>query len=339
MSAIRLVGAIASLLVAATLAKPAAADPAKIRVDWTVVPGQFAPLIPQLPRYAPKVYRHYGKSYVVEPLKFEGGGATLTALALGDTDVSTLSPQAVALAVTNAKLDIRIIGQQISTEVPGYLQTYFWVKADRIETIEDLKGKVIGVNALGSAPDSAAEIMLARHGLTLPSDYHILEVPFPSELPALEADKLDAAVLIPPFNLGAGADHELKPLFAIGDVFGAFETSMWVTTAEFIKRNRPALVDFLEDNIRMRRWMFDPKTREDAIKELAAVSKVPAARYESWVYTHKDYYYDPNAMVDLVRLQKNIDEMKSAGLIPAAIDVAAYADLSLAREAAARARR
>jgi NitT/TauT family transport system substrate-binding protein len=316
----------------------ALAEPLKIRVDWTVVPGQFAPLIPEVPNYAPNVYRHYGKSYIVEPLKFEGGGATLTALAVGNTDVSTLSPQALALAVTNAKLDVRIIGQQISTEVPGYLQTYFWAKASKINAIDDLKGKVIGVNARGSAPDSAAEIMLARHDLKLPNDYQILEVPFPSQLPALKADKIDVGVLIPPFNLDGEADPGLKPIFSIGDVFGPLETSMWVSRADFVKEHRAALVDFLEDNIRMRRWISDPETREDAIKELSAVSKIPADRFESWVYTRKDFYYDPNALVDTARLQHNIDEMKAAGIVPSAINVASYADLSLAQEAAARVR-
>jgi NitT/TauT family transport system substrate-binding protein len=334
-----LLGAIVYTFAWATQATVADADPLKIRVDWTVVPGQFAPLIPELPNYAPNIYRHYGKSYIVEPLKFDGGGATLTALAVGDTDVSTMSPQSLALAVTNAKLDIRVIGQQISTEVPGYLHTYFWVKAAKINTIDDLRGKVIGVNARGSAPDSAAEAMLLRHNLKPASDYQILEVPFPSQLAALKADKIDVGVVIPPFSLEAETDPRLKPLFSIGDVFGPLETSMWVSRADFVNDHRAALVDFLEDNIRMRKWMSDPTTRDDAVRELSAVSKIPAERFESWVYTHKDFYYDPNATVDLPRLQRNIDDMMTAGIIPAVINVSSYADLSLAREAAARVQR
>jgi NitT/TauT family transport system substrate-binding protein len=334
-----LLGTVACALAWVTHATTTLADPVKIRVDWTVVPGQFAPLIPEVPNYAPGVYRHYGKSYIVEPLKFEGGGATLTALAVGETDISTMSPQSLVLAVTNAKLDVRVIGQQISTEVPGYLHTYFWVKADKIRTIGELKEKVVGVNARGSAPDSAIEIMLLRHNLKPPGDYQILELPFPSQLPALKADKIDLGVVIPPFNLEAEADPSLKPLFSIGDVFGPLETSMWVGRADFIQDHRAAIVDFLEDNIRMRQWMFDPKTRGDAIRELSAVSKLSAARFENWVYTHKDYYYDPNAMVDLARLQRNIDDIKAAGIVPAAINASSYADLSLVREAAARVER
>lgn len=314
----------------------AAATPLRFRVDWTVTPGQLAPLIPEVPEYAPHLYRHYGKSYVVQPLKLAGGGATLTALAVGDTDVSTLNPQALVLGITNAKLDLRVIGQQISTEVPGYAQSYFWVRAARIKTIDDLKGKVVGVNALGSAPDAAAEMVLAWHHLKAPQDYQIVEVPFPSQLAALTSGEIDTAILIPPFNLAAQADPTLKPIFSIGDAFGPIETSMWVAKADFVRQNRAALVDFLEDNIRMRRWMFAPKTRADAIRALSDVTNIPVARYASWVYSHKDYYYDPHAMVDVKRLQKNVDDLKRAGLIPAAIDVASYVDMSLAKEAAAR---
>lgn len=326
----------AALAISSLAACGAKAEPTKIRVDWSVIPGQFAPLMPTVPDYAPNVYRHYGKSYVVDPIKLKGGGATLTALAVGDTDVSTLSPQALVLGVVNAKLDLRVIGEQISTEVPGYLQTYFWVDKNKIKTIDDLKGKVIGVSALGSNVDSAAEMVLNRHGLVAQRDYQIVEIAFPAEYPSLKAGKIDAAILVPPFNLSAETDPDIKPIFSIGDAFGPVETLMWIAKADFVAQHRAALVDMLEDNIRMRRWMFDPKTRMEAVKQLSDATKIPVEKFASWVYSKKDYYYDPNAMVDVARLQKNVNDMKTAGIIPEAINVTPYVDLSLAKEAAAR---
>jgi len=326
----------AAVAIALLAALPARAEPVTIRADWAVIPGQFAPLIPTLPNYAPDIYRHYGKSYIVEPIKLQGGGATLTALAAGETDLSTLSPQMLVLGVVNAKLDLRVIGQQISTEVPGYLQTYFWVHGSAVKTIDDLKGKIIGISTRGSNVDSAAEMVMAKHGFVEPKDYQVLEVSFPGQFPALEAKKIDAAVLVPPFHLMAARDPDLKPIFSVGDAFGPVETLMWMAKAEFVAKNRAALVDFLEDNIRMRRWMFDPKTRMDAVKQLADTTKIPVERFADWVYTKGDYYYDPNAMVDVARLQKNIEDMKTAGIIPATIEAQRYVDMSLAQEAAAR---
>jgi NitT/TauT family transport system substrate-binding protein len=314
----------------------AGADPVKIRADWNIVPGQFAPLIPTLPKYAPDVYRHYGKSYVVEPLHMQGGGATLTALAVNETDLSTLSPQALVLGIVNAKLDLRVIGQQMSSEVPGYLRTFFWVRGSEIKTIEDLKGKTIGVSVRGSNVSSAAQMIMANHGFTEPRDYQLVEISFPSQLAALEARKIDVAVLVTPFHLSAKKNPDLKPIFSVGDAFGPVETLMWMAKADFVVKNRAALVDLLEDNMRMRRWMVDPKTRMDAVRQLADTSKLPVEQFAEWVYTRGDYYYDPQARVDVERLQKNVETMKAAGIVPSAITVAPYVDMSLVKEAAAR---
>jgi sulfonate transport system substrate-binding protein len=314
----------------------AGAEPTKIRVDWSTIPGQFAPLIPTVPKYAPNVYRHYGKSYVVEPIRLQGGGASLTALAAGQVDIVTIPPQALVLGVTEAKLDMRVIGQQISTEVPGYLLTHFWVRGSEVKKVEDLKGKVVAVNARGANVDSAAHIIMRKFGLEEPRDYQIAEVRFPAMVAALESKRVDAAPLVPPFDRIAARNPEFKRLFSVGDAFGPVETLMFITNAAFVTKNRAALVDLLEDNIRMRRWMFDPKTRVDAIKQLSDTTKIPVAEYEEWVYTTNDYYYHPQALTDVQRLQHNVEVLKQAGVIANAINVTPYVDLSLVKEAAAR---
>jgi len=326
-------------LVAILGCNPATAEPLKIRVDWSIIPGQFAPLIPTVPQYGPDVYRHYGKSYVVEPIRLQGGGATLTALAADQIDIATLNPQALVLGVTEAKLAMRVIGLQISTEVPGYLLTHFWVRGSEIKKVEDLKGKVVAVNARGANIDSAAHIVMRKFGLEEPRDYQIVEVRFPAMIPALESKRVDAAPMVPPFDRMAEKNTEFKRLFSVGDAFGPVETLMFMTKAEYVAKNRAALIDFLEDNIRMRRWMFDPKTRMDAVKQLSDTTKIPVAAYADWVYTTGDYYYHPQALVDVPRLQHNVNVLKEAGVIPNAIDIGPYVDLSLVKEAAERAKK
>ena len=328
--------AIACAFAAIQAVGTAGAEPTKIRVDWSTIPGQFAPLIPTVPKYAPNVYRHYGKSYVVEPIRLQGGGASLTALAAGQVDIVTIPPQALVLGVTEAKLDMRVIGQQISTEVPGYLLTHFWVRGSEVKKVEDLKGKVVAVNARGANVNSAAHIIMRKFGLEEPRDYQIAEVRFPAMVAALESKRVDAAPLVPPFDRIAARNPEFKRLFSVGDAFGPVETLMFITNAAFVTKNRAALVDFLEDNIRMRRWMFDPKTRVDAIKQLSDTTKIPVAEYEEWVYTTNDYYYHPQALTDVQRLQHNVEVLKQAGVIANAINVTPYVDLSLVKEAAAR---
>ena len=322
---------------AAVAATCAQAEPLKIRMDWGIVPGHFAALIPTVPKYNADVYRHYGKSYIVEPVRLQGGGASLTALAAGELDVAAIvSPQTLFLAVNEAKLDVKVIGQALTTEMSGYLQTQFWVRKDEVKSINDLRGKVIAVSARGANVDSTAHIIMARAGMQEPRDYQIAEVRFPAMIPALESKKVDAVPLVPPFNRIAARNPAFAPLFKVGDAFGPVETLMFMAKHDFIVKNRAALVDFLEDNIRMRRWMLDEKTRPQAIKQISDTAKLPEKEYIDWVYTRDDYYYEPNALVNAERLQHNINTLKEAGVISAAIDPKPYLDMSLTEEAAKR---
>jgi hypothetical protein len=88
--------------------------------------------------------------------------------------------------------------------------------------------------------------------------------------------------------------------------------------------------------MRLRRFLFDPARRGDVLKLVAEVTKQPAENFADWVYTRKDYYVDPHALVNAERLQKNLDHLHSTGVTKATFQVAPYIDLSLAREAAAR---
>jgi NitT/TauT family transport system substrate-binding protein len=328
-------GALA-VVIATTLSARAA--PLQIRMDWFVVPGHFAPLIPTVPKYNPNVYRHYGGSYVVEPMRLQGGGASLTALATGDINIiGTMSPQLLVLAVTQAKLNIKVIAQALTTEKPGYLKTYFWVRGSDVKSVKDLRGKVIAVPALGTNIDAAQQVIMRRAGMRAPSDYRVVEIPFSAMIPALESKEVDAVPLVPPFNLMASKDPKLAPLFSVGEAFGGpVETLMFGAKSDFIAGHQAALVDFLEDNMRMRRWMTNPKTRMQAVEQLSDISKLPESAYSSWAYTDKDYYYDQNAVVNVDLLQKNINTLAEVGVIPTKIDAKKYVDLSLAEEAAAR---
>jgi NitT/TauT family transport system substrate-binding protein len=323
--------ALALMLLAA--AGTAEAQPTKVRIQWVDAPGHITPLIPEAPK---EIYRHYGKSYTVETLFLAGSGPALTALAANEVDLAGLSAQAIALAVTEAKLDIRDIGQQLSGGVPGFGDASFWVRKGEITKIEDLKGKVIGINARGSTPDANIRVMMSRHNMQDGKDYQVAEIRFPAQIGALESKRIDLASLIAPFTLIAEKKPNLAMLFTAGQALGPTETLGWVGKAEFVAKNRAALVDMLEDNMRLRRWLYDPKTRDQGVALLAKITKRPAEDFAEWAYTAKDNYRDPHAMVNVARLQKNIDDLKGLGLLPASIDAAKVVDMSLAQEAAAR---
>jgi len=234
-----------------------------------------------------------------------------------------------------AKLDVRMIAQALSTDVPGYAHTSFWVRKDEVTKVEDLKGKVIAVNGRGTAVGAAAVLMMKRRGFK-ETDYQLVEVTFPNMLAALESKRVDAAYVLRPWDQQAAKNPALKPLIGFGDIYGRSETGIWAAKTAFVAKHRAALVDFLEDNVRMRRWAEDPKTRPEAIKLAAKVGKQPEEAY-AWLYTKQDTSYRaPDLQVDLKALQSNADDMKEGGLVPSTIDAKAYLDMSLAKEAVAR---
>jgi len=331
MKAFRIAALLAALVSGAATAQ---AEPLKLRVQWPVAPGYVTPMIPLVPK---EVYRHYGQSYVVEPVFIAGSSQALTAFAANELELPGFTPQALSFAVLEAKLDVRAIGQWLATDVPGYGKSYFWVHKDEIKKVEDLRGKVVAVNGRGTAIGASAVLMLQRHGLKEGQDYQLVEVRIDAGLPTLESKRVSLAYLIRPWDQQAAKNPALAPLFGMGDVFGRQETGFMAAKTEFVAKNRAALVDYLEDQMRMRRWLTDPKTRPEAVKILAQVMKQPEAALAGWVFTKEDNAYrDPDLKIDVEALQRNVDLLKEAGMIGTTIIAKNYVDMSLAEDAKRR---
>ncbi len=324
----------ASVATALTLgAGLAAAEPVEIRIQWSVTPAHMTPLIPHAPK---GVYRHWGKSYVVKPIRMRGSGPALQAVAAGEIEFGGISAQALTLGIKRAKLDLRVIAQIMSGGVDGYATSEYHVRKGDITSIKGLKGKIVAVNALGGTVDAGVRAHLGRAGLKSGRDFQIVEVRFPAMLPALVSKKVDLAILVTPFNLIAKRKGKTESLFTMRDALGPTETLQWIGKAGWIKKNRAVLVDFLEDNLRFRRWLYNPKNRQAAADIISKVTKRPAKNYVGWAFTNKDNYRDPNAMTNIARMQGNINDLYKLGVLPMTIDVSKYVDMSIAKEAAKR---
>jgi NitT/TauT family transport system substrate-binding protein len=311
----------------------ASAEPTKIRISWAVAPAHLTPLIPHAPA---GVYRHYGKSYVVEPIHIAGSGPALQALAAGELQMGGLSAQALVLGATRAKLDLRVVAELMSQGVKGYPSSEYYARKGEIKSPADLKGKIFAVNARGSTIDAAVKRYMAKHNFEDGKDYRIVEVRFPAMLAALESKRVDVAPLLQPFNLIAAKKGQMEPVFSTIDALGGTQTLQYIARESWIKANRAVLVDFFEDHLRFRRWIMDPANRDQALKIVADLTKRPVSAYEAWAFTKKAYYYDPDGLSDTKLLQKNIDDLKETGILPATVDVEKFTDLSLVQDAKKR---
>jgi sulfonate transport system substrate-binding protein len=312
----------------------AQAEPLKIRGAW-VAPGNWAAVWLQKKDLAV----HFGDSYVFEAVRYGGTPPMITAIANNELEIGDLAFSTLPIAIVNAGLDdTRVIADDFQDGVPGYATNEFDVLADGpIQKVEDLKGKVLATNVAGSGVDVTMRAMLRKHGLEANRDYTIIEAPFPAMRAMLAEKKADLISSVLPFVFDPELRKISRRLFTSAEAVGVTQFTMWSARKPFIDAHRAALVDFLEDTLRIARWYLDPKNHDAVADILAQLTKQPAERF-GWVYTKADYYRDPNLLPQLDVLQKNVDMTKDLGFVPASFDVKAHSDLSLIEEAAKRLR-
>jgi sulfonate transport system substrate-binding protein len=311
----------------------AGAEPVKIRAAWVAPVSNWASIVLEKKELA----KHLGKSYTMEAVRYAGTPPMITALANGELEIANLAYSTFPLAVQNANLDdLRVIADEFQDGVAGYHTNTFSVLANGpIKKVEDLKGKVVATNAMGSAVDIASRAMLRKHGLEDRRDYTTVEAPFPTMKAMLKEKKADLIPTVPPFAFDPELKTIARVLFTSKDAIGVSQFIIWAARKSFIDKNRAAMVDFMEDMLRIERWFMDPKNHNEAMQIAGRVTKQPPERF-AWLFTKSDYYRSPDMLPNLDALQSNINTTHQLGFIKAPLDVRKYTDLTLAREAAAR---
>jgi sulfonate transport system substrate-binding protein len=319
---------------ALTVAPATAQQPVKIRAGWITSPASLIPLIFAKPGLA----RHKDKSYTFEPIYFSASPLQITALTNNELDIAALGYSSLPLAVTNAGLsDLRILADEIQDGVPRSYATPYWVRKDSgINRIEDLKGKVVATNGLGSGVDIIMRSTLRQHGLEAKRDYTIIEAPFPTQKAVLKERKADLVVTALPFTYDPEMVDMGKILFDSRASFAPVALSFWVARKGFIDKNRAALVDLLEDYVAALRWYLDPANHKEATEIVGGFLKRPPSLFDSWLFTNRDFYRDRDGRPNLKALQQNVDKTHELGFTQASVRVDALADLSLLEEAVKR---
>ena len=320
---------------AAVLASVSAAhaDPIKIRLAYVVPVSNWAPLFAEKKNLA----KHWGTSYDLEAVRYQGTPPMITAMAVGELEIGNLAYSTLGIAIQNAGIDdLQVIADEFQDGVPGYYSDEFFVRKDSgIAKIEDLKSKVVATNAAGSGIDIAMKTMLHKHGLEDKRDYTTLEAPFPAMAPMLAEKKVDMVPGVLPFSLNPKLRGSSNVLFTQKEGVGRTQMIIWAARKSFLDKNRAAMVDFMEDVLRIERWYLDPKNHAEVAAIGARLLKVPPERLD-WLFSKQDYYRDPNGKPDLDALKKNVEMTKDLGFFNGSIDIGKHADLSIVEEAAKR---
>lgn len=309
------------------------AEPVKIRMSWVAPVANWASIVLEKKDLA----KHLGKSYTIESIRYQGTPQMIAAIANNELEVSNLAYSSLAIAIENAGLDdIRVIADEFQDGVAGRYSTQFYVRKDSgINKITDIKGKIVGTNGGGSAVDVALRAGLKKHGLEEKRDYTMLEGPLPAMPAMLLEKKVDLIPAVLPFSLNPKLKEEGKVLFEQRDALGVTQMIVWTARKSFIDKHRAAMVDFMEDMLRITRWYQDPKNHAEVAQIASKITKAPPERF-GWLFSKADTYRDPNLIPNLEALQRNVDVTQDLGFVKKKIDIKKYVDLSLAQEAAKR---
>jgi sulfonate transport system substrate-binding protein len=321
------------LVVAVAMTGAARAEPLLIRNSYVVPVSDWEPLMVEKKNLA----KHWGKSYVMEAVRYQGTPPMITALANGELEIANLAYSTLGIAIQNAGIsDLRVISDGFRDGLPGYFSNQFFVRKDSgIKSISELKGKVLATNVIGAGVDIAMKAGLKKHGLIDKRDFTVIEAPFPTMPAMLNDKKADLVTAVMPFALNPTLTQIGVPLYDQTEGMGTTQFTVWTARKSWIDKNRAALVDYMEDMIRIVRWYLDPKNHDEAAKIASNLLKIPPERF-GWLFTKQDYYRDPSMIPDLLALQRNVDTTLELGFIKSRLDVKQHSDLGLIEEAAKR---
>jgi NitT/TauT family transport system substrate-binding protein len=192
-------------------------------------------------------------------------------------------------------------------------QEVLTLPGSRIRTINDLKGKTIGVNVLDNIGTLLVSSVLADNAMTA-SDVHFVPIPFPAMTAALKAHKVDAAWLPEPFISSAQVAVGAEELFDADrgatenlPIAGYVVTQAWAkkypTTAAAFKRAITQAQKIADTN--------------RAAVERALMTYTGVSRMIASVMAIDNY----PPRVDPIRIQRVADAMLRFGLLKRPFDV------------------
>lgn len=146
------------------------------------------------------------KGVSLELITMRGGPAAANALISGDVDLVTGALEQ-ALKMKAKGQDVKVIAS-IQHKSPFAIV----VPADSpAKTLADLKGKTIGVTAVGSSSDVQLRGYIRQQGMDPEKDFQITGLG-PSILPAFERGQIDAAIMLAPALTKVLADRKARAI-------------------------------------------------------------------------------------------------------------------------------
>lgn len=204
---------------------------------------------------------------------FSGQAQVVPSLLSGASSFASSTPEQ-AMAAHLQQKDLKLV---VGTETGS---PYSLITKPDITSIEDLRGKQIGVNAVNSSADYfAGKLLLADKGLQEGADYTFTNVGVTAQrVAALQANQVSAVLLFPP-DTAKALDGGAKQL-ALATDSPALKSAMTgglISLSSWYDKNKDVATKFVKGYQDTMKWLYDPANRAQAVKDFAAEFKIDAA--------------------------------------------------------------
>ncbi len=216
-----------------------------------------------------------------------------------------------------------------------------------IETIEDLRGKTVSVDARASGFAYVLYKILAKHGLEPDRDYAVVSHGgvYDRYMALVEQDQdFDATLMSGGFETRA-EDRGFNLLDSVLDIADPYLGVWAAARTDWLQSNRDLVIDMIDGYRRATDWVFDPASKEeclDLLQESQNTSRELAERlYEiqlqPGVGNVPDASIDPEAVRNVLALRVEFEGFETPQDLNALVgpDTDLF-DLSYWREASAR---
>lgn len=187
------------------------------------------------------------------------GSVGMQALIGGSVDYASAAGSIIAAAVRGAPVRLVLV-------VNSKPQFDFVGRPD-IKSVQQLKGKVVGISSRGGAVDLLTQLILTHHGVTPNKDATLIVIGTPEELAtALRAGHIAACLLSPPRQLILYRDGYNKLAYS-GDYLSSYPSGGIGATEEKIKTNSAEVFAFVRASLKG--LQYYTQNRADAIDNIA----------------------------------------------------------------------
>jgi len=186
----------------------------------------------------------------LEIVPFTNGAGSTTAIAGGAIDIGISTVTMMANAAIHGLPLVYIAGGALFDGTPNTALVV--AKTSKIANAKDFVGKKVAVSGLKDGTHLPFVVWLTKNGVD-PASVSVIEMPFPSMVPAITRGTIDGAVCGEPF-ITLGVD-DVRVLAIVHTALAPrFMTGGWLTSAAWAKANAPLAKRFAAAMYETARW-------------------------------------------------------------------------------------